>query len=293
MVDCLINVFAKPYQTALSLLSLLKHSGQHIDRVFFTVEKSNVDRHDTLLARLPKIVHYVPGHWLWTDPVDLALLDDADYRRSIRYQYGWEQSDKRYVFITHNDCLYTGDIVGAMLKSIDGHIAVGRIGQCWNCPAAWVEACRPERYMEFRPTFAELSQLYRAVPVPAGGVRRPYHQPDFDDAFKHQPWPLPECRVNEWAALVDLGQARPLTRPLGDAAPFGAILRSGGSNLDVGVAWFRDMHRLGHRVRHFDVDAHVHHGAGHPALFDRERYADGEARARAQHIAEYDWPAAA
>ncbi len=37
-VDCVINVCQKPFQTALTLYSLLKHSSQHIDRIFFIEE---------------------------------------------------------------------------------------------------------------------------------------------------------------------------------------------------------------------------------------------------------------
>jgi len=136
-VDCAINAFGKPYQTALALLSLLRHSGQHIDTVYFITEPSSAGDNAALLARLPKVVRYAPRHWLWSNPVDERRLDDEDYRLSIRYQYAWERSDKRHLFITHNDCVYTGDIIGAMRERIGEAVAIGRVGMCWNCPASW------------------------------------------------------------------------------------------------------------------------------------------------------------
>ena len=37
------------------------------------------------------------------------------------------------------------------------------------------------------------------------------------------------------------------------------------------------------------VEEYVQHGAGHPAMFDRTLYDDGERRAREMPVAEYDW----
>ena len=196
-VDCAINVFGKPYQTALALLSLLRHSGAHIDTVYFIIEPNSAGNFDPLIARLPKVVCYTPRDWLWTNPVDPRRLGDDGYRLSIRYQYAWERSDKRYLFTTHNDCIYIRDIVGAMLAA-----------------------------------------LYGTEP-PAGRVKRRYDQPGFDPWFEREPWPLPECRINEWAAMIDLSLARPLTMPIGEALPFGAFSHSGSDTLDTGVAWFR------------------------------------------------------
>ena len=37
-IDVAMNIFAKPYQTALSVLSLLKHSGRHVGNVWLQFE---------------------------------------------------------------------------------------------------------------------------------------------------------------------------------------------------------------------------------------------------------------
>jgi hypothetical protein len=288
-VDCAINVFGKPFQTALALLSLFRHSGTHIDTVYLVTEQNSAGSLETLIDRLPKVVRYTPRHWLWTNPADERRLDDDGYRLSIRYQYAWERSDKRHLFITHNDCEYTGDIVGAMLAGIGDRIAIGRIGMCWNCPASWANRCDPLRYWDFRPSFAELAALYRAAEAPVGHRKRNYDRPEFDASFQRHPWPLPECRVNEWAAMVDLDIARPLTRPIGSVIPFGAFSRSGSDIIDTGAAWFRGVSQQGYKAAHMEVEEYVRHGGGHPAMFDRSLYDEGERRARETLLADYGW----
>ena len=37
-IDVAMNIFAKPYQTALSVLSLFKHSGGHVGNVWLQFE---------------------------------------------------------------------------------------------------------------------------------------------------------------------------------------------------------------------------------------------------------------
>jgi len=108
-VDVLINVFAKPFQTALALLSLLRHSDRYIDAMYFHLEPCTSEfekkGHDRLLAMLgDRVRFFMPRHWLGRDATDEERLTrDAEYRLSMRYQYGWEQTDKRYALIIHND----------------------------------------------------------------------------------------------------------------------------------------------------------------------------------------------
>ena len=39
-VDVAVNVYGKPYQTVLSILSLLKYSKNHIDKIYIITEKN-------------------------------------------------------------------------------------------------------------------------------------------------------------------------------------------------------------------------------------------------------------
>ena len=302
-VDVFIGIFGKPYQTALSLLSLLRHSGEYIDRIYFLEEPATpeMERHDhrRLLEYLgDRVIRFMPAHWLGPEVVDeKRILHDEAYRLSVRYQYGWEQSDKTFALIIHNDIEVTGDIVGELLGNIGEATAIGGIGQCWWCPAGQKGLCSPTTYESYRPDYEELMRLYREdVDLTS---RRAYHL-GLRSEFHDRAWPLPECRLNEWGVLLNLDKARPATLPLGPAAPYGAIFASGakiGPNrdqdveLDIGVSWFRDMTHLGHTFAHYPVERFITHARqGHCALFDPELYIRKELEAKLlllKHYPEY------
>lgn len=195
-------------------------------------------------------------------------------RRSLRFQVAWERSRNDLLFIMHNDMLFHGDIIGAMNERIAGNIAVGPVGQCWNCSAHHAGLCAPEKFMSFRPGYEEWLRLSTMHP----GKRADQYDWIIDP---RQPWPLPECRVNEWSALIDLRIARPVTIPWGSAVPLGAI-----HGLDIGTEWFHHVINQGYSIAHFDIAAYATHawasstGAGHPALSDRAEYDRSEDLAR-------------
>jgi len=276
-VDVAVNVHGKPHQTAVTLLSLLEHSGAHIGRICFTLDgrQPHAADHTPLLKELgDRVSVHRPYFWFGVRPQRQKwLMRFAAYRRSLRYQHAWETSTAPYLFITHNDVLYSADIIGAMLERIDGYIAVGPVGQCWNCPAGFAKRCSPERFMHYRPSFAEWKQRAQEHP----GPRAAHYDRVVDPG---SPWPLPECRVNEWSMLVDLQRARPLTMPQGKAVPIGALY-----GLDIGTQWFHDVIIAGANVRHFDIAPYAKHawasssGGGHAALLDRAAYEAEEAKA--------------
>jgi hypothetical protein len=233
-----------------------------------------------ILARLfPEKVHlFSPTQWLWYDRTDPGRLGEIEYRYAIRYQYAWERSDSEYLFITHNDVLYTGDIIGSFLGKIGENAAIGEIGQCWNCPASAADLCDGDRYLHFRPSGAEVKGLYSKYPTKRSNWR------EYLD--EESPWPLPECRVNEWAALVNLTMAKPETVPFGTAMPFGAVF------LDVGTHWFRDMALKGFTFANASIRGLAQHGwassgAGHDALYNFSKYEAGEAAAFQLLVDEY------
>jgi hypothetical protein len=277
-VDVAINVYGKPLQTAVTLFSLMKHSGRHIDRIFFIQEKKQPPGADfelifeTLGDRLD--VH-VPRYFLWTYPLKFfrPLLRLKGFRQSLRYQYAWEKTDKNYLFITHNDVLYQNDVVGYFLENLEGHIAAGQVGMCWSCSARVADLCSGERYLAFRPSVAQYAELTRRFPETRAKIHKRF-------AHKGRAWPLPECRLNEWACLINMKLARPLTMPQGDILPFGAMM------LDIGTEWFFQVHQRGYTVKHLDLSGYAHHAwtttdaSGHRVLFDRNAYDHGEDAAR-------------
>lgn len=273
-VDVAINIYGKPYQTAVTLLSLLRYSEKWINTIYLIEEKEQPFGADIELVKYLlkdyKIVHYVPRYFLGISNLLKSykryLLKLPVFRYSIRYQYAWEKSINPYLFVTHNDVLYTDDLIGAFLNQIDDAIGIGKVGQCWNCPAYAAHVCEGNRYELYHPDFAEVSQLYERF-----GSRR---SSLFTDAITpKRPWPLPECRLNEFHAMINLRVARPVTMPYGSAYPFGVA-----DSFDQGARWFRQVSQMGLRVKHFESDSYAQHGwasdvrSGHGALSDQSVY---------------------
>lgn len=308
-IDVAVNVFAKPFMTSLAVLSLLRASGEHIGKIWLQFEPQGI-RGDKLLPycihdylkekKLAACEAFQPLRWHGREETDPLKFADPGYRHGLRYQYAFEHSQSRLLFIMHNDIFVHHDLLGAMQAEIGDAFAIGEIGQCWNCPASRAKItepalghgpCKRETYQEFKPNAAQRMALYetsRAKNIFA----RPYEQNGFREEFAREPWPLPECRVNEWACLINLEKTRPLTAPFGSGFPFGGYQALGGCNLDIGAAWFRDMHRQGLHARHFNVRAFLKHWVG-TGKNTPVRYARAEANALGilkKHFPEYiDW----
>ena len=293
-IDVAMNIFAKPYQTALSVLSLLKHSGGHVGNVWLQFEPYG-SQYDIVSPYA--IAQYLsgkigdrcrvfqPDYWLDLNAADPARLHEAAYRYGIRYQYAFEHSTSRRLFLMHNDVLILQDVLGFMREQMGEAVAVGHLGQCWNCPAHTEDLtrevlgrgpCGPDQYLDFRPDYGQLQQLY-ALAHQRNIFARPYDR-GFAGIFDQQPWPLPECRINEWACLLDLEASRPVCVPNGPVLPPGAYRQCGPVCLDIGVEWFRGMHARGRYARHVDLSRHLKHWVGTGKVTAR-RYALAEENA--------------
>lgn len=276
--DVAVNIFAKPFQTALSLLSLINHSKSHIGTIWLQFEPVG-SKHDPIPAYfiakyITDVLHLEcqisqPDYWLDLNPPDENRLDEKSYRFGIRYQYAFENSPAEFLFLMHNDVFIFKDILGALIKNIGDYFAIGQLGQCWNCPAANFElmnevmqssACTPDNHLQIKPTKAQLQSLYRLAQE-KGIFVRPYDVSDQSE-FSVQPWPLPECRINEWACLLNLKLARSLCRPTGNGYPPGAYRQCGPLTLDIGVPWFRHMYANGFQAKHFDISTYLKHWVG-------------------------------
>ncbi|MDR1855719.1 MAG: hypothetical protein LBR22_00950 [Desulfovibrio sp.] len=295
-VDATVNIFGRPYQTAISLLSLLKCSGRHIDVLYLQYEPKG-SQYDLeppyAIARYLEeskynIVLHQPKIWIEIDVADVSRMGDAEYRQAIRYQYAFEHTDKRLLFILHNDVMFRRDYVGHLMEAIPGFFAAGPLGQCWNCPASREDlvraagipqkACTPETYLDFRPTPDQLKRLYDAAAETGFPVRR--YRNGLASDYGTNAHPLPECRVNEWCCLVDVGATRGLVMPEGPILPFGAYAACDGDDLDLSVVWFRELHRRGLRARHAPCDKFVKHWGGNFRM-SRKDYDRAESDARA------------
>lgn len=236
MIDVSINVYGKPYQTIATLESLFKHSGQHIGQVFMTIEQ-NTPHGDDMTPLWSYAEHkgfaiHVPNSYVF--------MRAGESNQDIRYQYGIDNSKEDYIFICHNDIKFTGDIIGEMLAEIKG-AGIGQIGQCWNCPAFRASLCDGTKFEQYNPTYNKAVQLFKTVP-PARGSYLDIQTP---------PMPLPECRVNEFACLLD---RRVLVEEQKNGFYFGLY-----DTMDLGVAWFRALVLKGYKFTNYDLQRTSRH----------------------------------
>ena len=234
-VDIIINVYGKPWQTLSTLKSLMQHSGNHIDKIYFIEESEQPynDNVDWIKEYFNNLIVYKPIKYsFWTSNID--NYSDKDSRYTIRYQYGIENSDKKHVLITHNDVLYEEDIVKLFLDLVeDNVVGIGEVGICWNCPAFNNKLCNWNKFQDYNPTYEEALKL-----IP------------FNDRFdkllnKNQPMPMPSCRLNEWTSFINRDIVMKECQPNGVSSPFGLY-----NNIDLGLSWFRDMWLKGYKFKH-------------------------------------------
>lgn len=287
--DVCMQAFGKPLQTALALLTLHQFSGAFINKMFFVIEPA-APKYDNrslngLNGIVPSMHSFTPAIWNGLDELDPDRLKDEKYRHSIRYQYGWETSDADFLLLLHNDVVFKDDIVTPFINNIGANVGIGAIGQCWNCPAHnravtrrtninKGNPCKPENYDNCSCSFDQLKEAYRISHL----LKLPLRwkaEDALQREYEKRPWPLPECRLNEWCGMINLGKARKLTVPYGTGRPFGAYL----PGHDLGVAWFRDMNHAGLRFAHMDIKPYVEHNPGHKALFDEKLYFERENQA--------------
>jgi len=287
-IDVCLNVYGKPQQTLVTLLSLLRHSGAHVDRIYLIEEARQPEdyRFEPIAEGLEaagvgadRLVRFRPRHHLWTEPTRLRRYHrDQDYAESLRYEYGIRQTDKRRILLIHNDVLFQGDVVGAMLAEDPDCFGVGEVGQCWNCPLHYDGLCSGEHLHE------RLGALrYREV---MASVRRHPETRTYQARrwriHPLRPLPMPECRINEWCMLVHVELYREEVLARRAVPPLGGYFC-----LDIGDAWFRGMVGQGHRFKHIPIRDYLTHayfseaGNGHTALFSADVYAREEARAKA------------
>ena len=273
-VDVAIGVYGKPYHTALTIASLMKYSSSYINKIYIQKEVRqpygvNMDViADTFWEHVLQV--YTPKMHMGVKFSSAARLANDDYRKSLRYQFAWEESDQDYIFISHNDCVYEGDIIGEMLERMvrADVTGVGLIGQCWNCPAHTAGLCGHEKFGSYKPDYDEAIRVVTEFASPRTFA---------DKIDKQVPMPFPECRLNEFACLIDLGRSRSETAPLGPVPPFGFFAN------DVGTEWFRHMVVRGHKfLNWFQMVQHApfnEFANGFSADRNRAVYDASEARA--------------
>ena len=273
-IDVAVCVWGKPFQTLRALFTLMKHSGQHVKRIFFQEEACHP---------FGDMVHWVPKVIKSKYPnvelvhfknsiariymTDYTRIGSEEYRRSMRYQRAWEDTDTP-LFLFHNDVIFTKDEIGTMTELMTPeYVGVGIIGQCWNCPAHNKGCHGGQGYEEYDPTYEEFMKLIDwDFDVWEG------HRTNSGNVDKGRVMPLPECRLNEFACLIDVPRLKHEVMPTGTVKPFGDY------QTDFGARWFRELVLKGYRFKHYSYDAQ--HKAGDPVSHNENLYWDEEHKAR-------------
>lgn len=250
-VDVALHVYGKPLLTAVAISSLLAKSGKWINKIYLIKEKKQPYNEDfDFIERHFKgrVEIYKPMFYLGSKMANPLYFRFPLYRRSIRYQYAFEKSTTKYLYIIHNDVLFYKDILGLYLGEIQsGNFAgVGPIGMCWNCPAGYAGVCDSDRYTDYKPSAEEFSDLIEKYPAPRAMVY---------DYFRdgREIWPLPECRLNEWSALVDREQVAPYQYPNFKEIIFGQMY------MDTAVRWFHHLNNKGLKFKNVALGDYATH----------------------------------
>lgn len=278
-IDVCLNVYGKPYQTIITLKSLLNFSKDHIDKIYLILEPKQPEDFDIDFIKkevgFENLVVYQPKYYLYIYRTDLnRVFNEPEYRLSLRYQYGIENTDKKYLFIIHNDVLFKKNVVEDFLTQIDGFAGIGQIGQCWNCPMFYEKKCNGDKFGNFNPTYHEVIEDTLKYPESRTFIFRGIID-------KNQPMPLPECRLNEWCCMLDMEIYKKETIPYGNILPFGGYFK-----MDLADEWFRQMFLKGYKFKNLDINQWCTHGyfseinRGNPSMLDNNIYHRDEKSAK-------------
>ena len=264
-IDVCVIYYGKPYQTIISILTLLKFSKQHIRKLYITVEKTqpydkfgDVYKVIKAISPLVEIDLYFPKYFY-----QLGFLDyertrkDSTYRWQIPYQYALEKAESPYLFIMHNDMVFHRDMIGDMLPAFqeDKKLAgTGSIGQCWSCPGFSAKLCHGSKFQEYVPSQEEAIALHETYNTPR-------KEKDIEVLLTGRVHPMPECRLNEYACMINLELYRKETLPNGANVCFGG---NWGFTADLGTGWFHQMVNQGYQFRHFVLEDYASHSQFNP-----------------------------
>lgn len=267
-VDVVIQIYGKPWQSLCTLFSLVHHSRAWIDTIYILEEPRHPfgDHIGGFLRRIKRLgIPVIHQRHTTACPSEETPIGAS--RDSIRYQWAIDRSDKRHLFITHNDVFYAADVIGDMLFLIGESVAIGEIGQCWNCPA-FTLCGGGQHWNNWNPVIDDIL----ALPLPSLRTK-------LSDINVHHPKLMPECRVNEWAILIN----REVCVQEGEPH-FGYF------KLDTGTEWFRAMYKRGYTFKHYFYG--FQHGyfsrhPGHKTQITKLLYRLSEQRARTYYYLHY------
>ncbi|MEX1670441.1 hypothetical protein AB4876_16085 [Zhongshania guokunii] len=253
-VDVAVQSYKKPESLLYTLMTLKAVAGDRIDTVYINDDCSGdatlaYYQNETIRAYFkPWKIHlrsnskpagvkqiylakYRPkymGLWFFISKIHRFYNSSTHNKDDVRYQYAIDNTDKKFLFIIHDDVEFRRDIVGLYLQAINAKpntAAVGDLGQCWRCGHA--TSCNPKRIMDgYRPS------PHWPMTAPSADKAASFSADEGHFA----------CRINEWCCMLDVALSREISRKSG--CLFGNYYR----RADVAALWFYNAVKLGYKI---------------------------------------------
>jgi hypothetical protein len=250
-IDVALNIYGKPWQTIVSIKSLLRYSSDYIDKIYFIVEDDIINKDIKWIINeinYDNIIYYTPKYSLKISPTDInKCITDSDYLYSLRYEYALKNTNKKYVLVIHNDVLFHSDIIIPFINNIKDGFGIGQIGQCWNCALFADNICNGDILNERNVSYNNILNSINRHPNLRSYSGKPFIN---ESNFKI----LSECRLNEWCALIDTNKYQKFVIPNGYVRPMGGYFK-----IDIGDAWFEDMYKLRYKAVNYDIRNNMTH----------------------------------
>lgn len=251
-VDVVLNIFGKPWQTIVTIKSLLKYSSEYIDKIYFIIENNVINEDIKWIIdeiNYNNIICYTPKYSLGLMITNLEeCKNNIYYLNSLRYEYGLKNTDKKYILVIHNDVLFISDIIMSFIDNIKHGFGIGEIGQCWNCPLFCDNLCSHDKFMHNDLSYDIILNSVNKYPNSRTYLNKHYIDINYTKI-------LPECRLNEWCTLIDAEKYKNFVIPNGNVRPLGGYFK-----MDIGDAWFEDMYRLGFEAINYNIKKSTIHG---------------------------------
>lgn len=239
-VDVAIQSYKKPESLIFSLLSLHKVARDSIDTVWINDDQSrngvidiyksddfkkalhpwkvNVRENEKRMGWWLSFVRgYNPSYLSLSYKIFRGLFNfykNKNFfvdKHDIRYQWAIDSTDKKFIFLMHDDITFKKNIIKKYLDSFSRMkkpAIVGDLGQCWRCPYQ-AFGCRPDRILRgFKPSSS----------WPITRVKNTDHKR--------------ACRINEWSALIYVPAAKFIEKK------YQVFFGNYDDKSDLGAYWF-------------------------------------------------------
>lgn len=256
-IDVAVQSYKKPESMVYTLLSLKKYCGDLIDTIYINDDCSNdgtVEHYMTkeLKNRMKPIkiktrVNTKNSSYtvtlltkeMWKKKKlkeKMQLVGHKTIKRlvfhdtsdNVRYQWAINNTDKKYLFLIHDDIKFYDNVLKLyyeIIKENKNMAIIGDLGGCEDCEfGPCGETCSPEKILKGK---------FPCGSYPITGEKKNLLLKILGRSNRH-------CRINEWCALVNVNIAKEIFDKYG--IYFGNYEKGG----DVGTYFFEKIIRLGY-----------------------------------------------